>query len=783
MIYVGSMKPFGLARTLQLGFALLYCTLANWIFAESVMPSAPAVSYSNSVSFDFGGKVFRFFYTGADGTLEYEYAPVANGSLNPVRCKVNGAYVFRPSNIGGLSLVTNTTEIFPWQGGVSFQLLDAHANSNVLQTTWKMSSGTNNLTYTYQFQISGRTLIIQATTTNGASGGLYLDRCEDATAPVVVHVPCLPTMNVLYAGGVFASLFVDWENTSASTIYPLDSVFSASSVYFAQQALYLPRTDGTRNNINETIYLTVSPALGDVLPNVPNPISPYKDLVAQYLVFDHWQTPFSLVKSNVQALRNAGVSNLWVITHVWQNGGFDNKYPDVLPANSSYGGDAGLQSLSEAVRTNGDLFSLHENYVDIYTNAVSWNTNAVARNSDGSLKLAWFNPSTQIQSYQMKPSLAANYLATFAPQIHSNYTTTASFLDVHSAANPSDKVDYDAGVANAGMVRETMSRYRAIAAQLRAFHQGPVSGEGRCHLFYAGYFDDIEAQLNSGSYAPRTQGSWLPLLVDFDLLKLHAKTLTHGVGYYERFYADPNDNSQFLNFPKAQVLGYMAAELAYGRGGFIPTPDRTYDYVDVAKLEQRHVLPAQKLYARALPVSILYHDSASNDLVTASDYIRRYPTTFASSTNANFMSQVRVTYDNGVVVCVNRHPSQSWLVQLGSPGGNFNFNAVLNGTNTQWVGQTNPTSYLLPPTNGWVVFAPNLTPPAISNITLTNGVFGFSITDLLPGSSNRVERCFDLAAYDWQAVDAFIANGTQTNWSQSITGAGNQFFYRVGRFW
>src|SRR6185436_12636002 len=159
----------------------------------------------------------------------------------------------------------------------------------------------------------------------------------------------------------------------------------------------------------------------------------------------------------------------------------------------------------------------------------------------------------------------------------------------------------------------------------------------------------------------------------------------------------------------------MSTDLAYGHGGFIPTPDRLYNLVEAAKLEHRHVLPAQKLYANALPVSILYHDPASNDLVSASDYIRRHPTTFDKSTNANFMSQVRVTYDNGVVVCVNRHPTQSWAVTLGHPGGWFNFNAVLNGTNTQWVGVTNLTSYLLPPTNGWVVFAPDLIKPKIAN--------------------------------------------------------------------
>src|ERR1039457_3950379 len=91
-----------------------------------------------------------------------------------------------------------------------------------------MASGANTLTYTYQFQMSARTLGIQVAFQSGMAGAVYLDRCEGAANPVVIHVPYLTTMNVLYSGGVFASMYFDWENTSAATIYPSDSVFSQS---------------------------------------------------------------------------------------------------------------------------------------------------------------------------------------------------------------------------------------------------------------------------------------------------------------------------------------------------------------------------------------------------------------------------------------------------------------------------------------------------------------------------------------------------------------------------
>lgn len=694
--------------------ALLALVLAQMSRADSlsVRPSAPACAYTNGVVFDFAHTNFHFLYGGADGGMEYEYAPTArNGSLQPLRCKVNGSYVLRPSNYGGCSLIVTNAEVYPWSSGVTFQPLDFHAETNTLCAKWKMSCGGSNLVYTYRFSISGRTLTLDVEALAGSSGGYLLDRCENASSPVVIHIPCLPHMNVLFAGGLFVSLFADWEYTAASTLYPLDSVFSSSSVYFAHQARYLCRSDGTRNALREKIYLTASPTLDDVLPSIPNPTSPCKSASAKRLLFDDWQTPFSSVSNHIRSLRDAGVSNVWVIEHCWQNGGYDNKYPDVLPAKASYGGDAGLAALGKAARDSNYLFALHENYVDFYTNAASWTTSAVALTSTGALKTAWYNSTTQIQSYQLKPSSASNFLAVFAPQIHSNFTTTASFLDVHSAANPSGKVDYDASVSNAAMFVETMRSYRDLARQLRAAHQGPVSGEGSCHLFYVGYFDDIEAQLNCGGSAQRTMGVWLPPLVNFDLLKLHDKALLHGVGYYERYFCDTNNAPLYLKFSKSNVLAYMAAELAYGHGGFIPTPDRVYDYVDVAKLEQRHLLPAQRRYASAKPVSILYRDPASNDLLTASDYIRRYPTTFDKLSNACFMGQVRVTYDNGTAVCVNRHPSQLWSVQLENPDAEFNFNAVVSGVLTQGVSRAALPSYVLPATNGWVVLMPKLPPP------------------------------------------------------------------------
>ena len=110
-------------------------------------------------------------------------------------------------------------------------------------------------------------------------------------------------------------------------------------------------------------------------------------------------------------------------------------------------------------------------------------------------------------------------------------------------------------------------------------------------------------------------------------------------------------------------------------------------------------------------MSILYHDSNTNDEVSASDYIRRYPHDYYTQADPDYMSQVRVTYNNGVVVCVNRHPTNSWQVQVGQAGGWFDYNAMIGTNMVQWTGITNTTSCAtLPPNCGWVVFAPPAVP-------------------------------------------------------------------------
>ena len=69
----------------------------------------------------------------------------------------------------------------------------------------------------------------------------------------------------------------------------------------------------------------------------------------------------------------------------WIRRGYDNQHPDILPSAPECGGDPGLAECVRKVQELGYLFSLHDNYQDIYRDAPSWDESYVMRNRDGSL--------------------------------------------------------------------------------------------------------------------------------------------------------------------------------------------------------------------------------------------------------------------------------------------------------------------------------------------------------------------------------------------------------------
>ena len=202
--------------------------------------------------------------------------------------------------------------------------------------------------------------------------------------------------------------------------------------------------------------MALSPALCEVLPNIPHPPSPFLELLAPKMMLDVWGGDFVPDAKRLERYKSYGIDELAIIKHVWQRYGYDIKLPDHLPANPGMGGDEGMKVLVSTATKLGYVFSLHENYIDFYPNAPSWNEKDVVRTPSGEMSKAWYHKGTKTQSYAIKANKMLYYAAQNSPEIHRRFGTNASYLDVHSCVTPWHHVDYEAeqpGVSVAAICR------------------------------------------------------------------------------------------------------------------------------------------------------------------------------------------------------------------------------------------------------------------------------------------------------------------------------------------
>lgn len=625
---------------------------------------------------------------------------------------------FLPSNFGGISVITHENIVYhPWTEGVKYKRLKKNGN----YYEWIMyveKQFEYKFSVEYESYVSGVKIHFKDINSYDIrkdnehiyveAHAVYLDRCENALNPYVIGVPYLTTFNLLYANDCFVSLYFDWTKTNASQILPYNSVYSKSSVYYSQYALYNPLTSGKRNKLDETIILKVSEDLDEVLPDIPNPVSQYYEESSKRIVFDDW-LPFYKSFDKIKTLREKGVSHVWHILHDWQKNGYDISLPDVYPANEMYGGNIVLRKISDYNKENDYLFALHENYVDIFKTSGKFIAENLASNPNANIIFNWLNPVNLDSSFLVKPGRLLQIMSPIANEIHNGLGTTSAYHDVSTSYDPSRYVDYDYKTKDAGMFLQPFRTNIILADSLTRIHNGPVSGEGLAHFLYAGYYDDFCAQMHTakslpGAYYGQTEklgGYYKPLFVNFDLLKLKEKVFVHGMGYYSRFFYNSSNNWASIGYAKDSALSYAATELAFGHGAFFGVD--SYDFLEQALIEFNYVYPVQLRYSQSRVSNILYNDNGN--LITASDYIRKYPDTFDDFFSGNFMAQLYVRYENGTQIFVNRHPSRSWDIGDINKKGFFSYNAYVNGELKLYSGFADGGSYVLPASNGWFCFA------------------------------------------------------------------------------
>ena len=426
---------------------------------------------------------------------------------------------------------------------------------------------------------------------------------------------------------LFVSHFPDWSASSASW-------------FQGERAMYDALTDGTLNRLCERFVFSAAWHVDEVLANIPNPPSPWREYFGNAIVLDIWDgRPFDACADSLCELARYDIRDDYIIFHIWQRDGYDNGLPAHWPASARQGGESQMRNLSAASKALGHRLSLHENYVDYYPNFERFTTNDLSLRGDGAPEKAWYNEGTKVQSFAVKPGAILRLAHEQSPEIHARYGTTAGYLDVHSCVPPWFHVDRRAGEPDAGSLQAVWKAHRALWRYEREIHGGPETGEGNGHWFWSGWLDGVEAQFGTGW--PHEAGLTAPLLVDFNLLRVHPLQINHGQGYYERWFGRTPPWGGGI--PMIALDQYRMQEIVFGHAGFL-SHDLWRDPA-AAWLEQHLVAPVTARHATQRIREIAYHIGGT--WVDTTEAMKR------AGDPKEVFGRVRIVYDNGLTIMAN----------------------------------------------------------------------------------------------------------------------------------
>ncbi len=585
---------------------------------------------------------WQFTYQGDDGRVVYLFRP-ATGTLDDLTVQVDEGRPFQPARDGvataawhraapATDQVTATSasaeESVPLRGG---RLIEARQENDQLHIVWEYDLRGQSLRIGWIFGIVGKALQVTASCDDPVVSEFSLGTIGMAPLRKTIPVPYLAgDVHYLPIERLFVCRYLDWTK-------------SHSSQCPQAHATYELNTAGQRNPLFDTGYIAVSPDVGEVLPNIPHPPSAYLATLGPRIMLDIWghhHGTYAGDAEHLRLLKDLGVDHVAIIQHVWQRYGYDVKLPDHLPADPRYGGDEGMKLFGQTANDCGYLWSLHENYIDLYPDAPSYDPSARVLRADGTPSPAWYNAGTKVQSYGLKCNRALDFAKDNSPEIHRRFATTAAYLDVHTCVPPWHQLDHEANQPQAAMALAKMQYDAQLFQFERDTHQGPLFGEGANHFYWAGLCDGVEAQVAGGE-------DHTPLL-DFDLLKIHPQMVNHGMGYYERWFRSGYQHRLGEETgTMEQIDKYRAMELAYGHAGFIGSP-HVHNWQWVVR-EHHLVHPVQQLYGTGKATEILY--DVDGQMVTASVALAIGDT-----------SRQRTGYDNGLTVWVNWR-SEPWQVE------------------------------------------------------------------------------------------------------------------------
>jgi uncharacterized protein DUF5696 len=460
------------------------------------------------------------------------------------------------------------------------------------------------------------------------------------------------------------------ENGGFAAAY-VDRFLSGANAAPRGTAFYRADAEGATPPISETLYITVAADPLDTLPTLEAAPSPYRGELARRVVLDVWSdSPFATDQETFAKLRRYGLADVLLHYQTWQQYGFGCRLPAHYPANPERGDNEEFRRLIRFVQDQGWLVALREDYTSISAETSYWDETVVARTADGALRPA------RLGGYAIAAERMLPFARLESTKIERNYSPGAASAGCSAAYNPEDQlhqIDLGRDNRSSRTLAEAIRHAQTLFRYLGDLHRGPVIGEGgegpgRFDTFYVGVVDGFERPLDG-----RASG---PVIPDFELRRVQPLMANHGVGYYGRFFNEIHGQAP-IDPAKVSWDLYRSTEIAFAHAGFLSTaqvpPPHLGPWVPMGSMREAF---AEYFLMRAVQERLMTTPVRRIAYHHAGEYLGLSEALRAGLDLSQ--SQLRIEYERGLTVFVNRHARQEWAVR--------------------WAGMT----YTLPPF-GWLV--------------------------------------------------------------------------------
>lgn len=609
---------------------------------ETILPENIDKDFTTKLTKE--GDTYILRYQGKDGTLEYKYKP-QKGDLSDVTAQWmgNSSGTIRPMDGGGIELKLNDNVdgiIQERFGGYitkekltekpdKTELIDCRISGETVVSKWRVSRGAQSAVVEYVFRIWQKSLVTDIHCLGGEVGKVSFGKVSNAKNPRPIKVPFLVGRpGILQMGTaqnpLFMSSVVDHYRTGSSRLF-FENKIKDDGVYSGGGTHYIPKTNGERNDCHERFFLTISPRFEEILPEIPNPASRWrseaaKNLVCYYAVDDR-EADYQYWKRIARYGMNKIIMLDWETA--WRDGA--ESFTFRTSAAPGKGGDENLKEYIQKVQALGLRFALYNNYVDYAPVNALWDEDMVTRMPTGGWQQGWF------RTYSPKPAKVVNISREITSINQDKYNPTAAGPDVHTAVSPWSRVDFDERMPGAGTMIQQYYSYGQLLLEQQEIWNGPVYSECDNNYYYAGLVT------GSGACEHGYDFETEPWLVDFYLRKMQPISCHWALGLGDR--TDEGCDR------------FFARTIAFAQpGGFLGGWKQEFDHYMIRGYYMLQQL--QSSYCEALIKDIRYADE-NGKLLEVSEAI---------ATGAYHRSQIRMEYDNGLVVWVNGNKDYNWQI-------------------------------------------------------------------------------------------------------------------------